>query len=101
MENLILVNVRYTVKPGKREDFLKKVADQGIILHSKEEEGNRKYEYSIPLDSENDLLLTEIWDSAASQALHGETEHYRKLQELKKEYVTAVAIEMYRIAEKR
>lgn len=97
MDQLIWVNVRYTLQPGKREEFLKKAADEGIIRDSKAEPGNFRYEYSIPVDSENDLILTEIWADSAAVKLHGETEHYQKLQALKKEYMTGVAIEKYRI----
>ncbi len=95
MKECILVNVRYTVKPGKRNEFLEKAGEQGIIRGSKEEPGNVKYEYYIPVDLENDLFLMEMWVSGEAQAAHGKTGHYQKLQALKKEYVTAVAIEKY------
>jgi quinol monooxygenase YgiN len=100
MNSWILVNVRYEIKHGKRDEFLKKVDEQGIIRDSKEEEGNIKYEYSKPIDSEDDLLLMEIWNSSATQTIHGQTEHYQKLQALKKEYVTDVTIEKYIISVK-
>lgn len=98
MKDRILVNVRYTVRPGKRDEFLKKVITQGIIRDSKMELGNYYYECSIPVNSENDLCLLEQWVNGETQAAHGKTEHYQKLQALKKEYVTAVEIENYRIS---
>jgi quinol monooxygenase YgiN len=91
----LLVNVNYTIKPGKREEFLEKVKAQQIIRDSKAEPGNFKYEYYIPVDSQNTLFLMEIWACSEAQSLHGNTEHYKKLQALKKEYVTDVAIEKY------
>ncbi len=100
MNDAILVNVKYTVKPGKRDEFYKKVAEQGIIEESKAEAGNLKYEYSVSLDSENVLCLLELWDSSKSQLLHGKTPHYQRLQALKQEYVTNVSIEKYGISEK-
>ena len=99
MSNLILVCVRYIIKEEKRNEFLKKVDDQGIIRESKAEPGNVKYEYSVPIDSENDLILTEIWTNSAAQIGHGKTEHYQRLQALKKEYVQDVSIEKYNIIE--
>jgi len=44
------------------------------------------------------LLLLEIWVDEAAQVAHGKTAHYQKLQALKKDYVTAVAIEKFNIA---
>lgn len=99
MENKILVYVKYTVKPGKRDEFYRKVAEQRIIKDSRTEEGNMKYEYSVSLDSENVLCLLEIWDSSESLMLHGKMPHYQKLQMLKQEYITHVSIEKYNISE--
>lgn len=93
----LLVNVTYTIKPDKRDEFLDKVKEQQIIRDSKAEPGNFKYEYYIPVDSLNTLFLMEIWACSEAQLLHGQTEHYAKLQNLKKEYVTDVAIEKYEI----
>ncbi len=97
IHNRILVNVRYLVKPGKRDEFLEKVNDQGIIKGSRAEPGNYQYEYFRPADSENVLFLMEMWVSREALAAHGKTEHYRRLQGLKKEYVTDVTIEKYSI----
>ena len=91
----ILVNVRYAIKPGKRDEFLEKVIEQEIIRDSRAEPGNFKYEYYMPVDSKNDLFLMEMWVSGEAQTAHGKTEHYQRLQALKREYVTDVTIEKY------
>lgn len=98
MNNRILLNVRYTTKPGKRNEFLKKVTEQGIAQASRAEPGNYKYEYYIPADSENVLFLMEMWVSGAAQAAHVKTEHFQRLQALKQDYVTDVSIEKYNIS---
>jgi len=97
IHNRILVNVRYTIKPGKRDEFLEKVNEQGIIIDSRAEPGNYQYGYYKPVDSENVLFLMEMWVSSEAQAAHGKTEHYQRLQALKKEYVTDVTIEKYSV----
>ena len=98
MKERILVNVRYIIKPGKRDEFLRKVIAQGIIQDSQTEPGNYCYEYSIPVNSENELCLLEQWVSSQAQSAHGKSEHYQRLQALKKEYVIATEIEKYRIS---
>ena len=84
------------IASGKREAFLK--AAEGIMRASREEPGNLRYDYYQPVESDNDLLLLEIWVDEAAQVAHGKTAHYQKLQALKKDYVTAVAIEKFNIA---
>lgn len=98
MSNPILVTVRYTVKDGKREEFYRHIVEQGIDTASREEAGNRKYDYSYPADSESDLCLLELWDSREAQEVHGTTAHYQKLSALKAEYVTNAEIQIYDLA---
>ena len=45
MDTPILVTVRYTVKPGKREELYRKIVEQHIDVDSRAEAGNRKYDY--------------------------------------------------------
>ena len=91
MSNPILVTVRYTVKDGKREEFYRHIVEQGIDTASRAEDGNRKYDYYYPTDSEQDLCLLELWDSREAQKIHGTTDHYQKLSNLKATYVTNAA----------
>ena len=97
MNECLLVNVTYTIKEGKREEFFNKVNEMGIVKDSRQEPGNSKYEYFFSVDSEDKLFLMEMWVNNVAQAMHGKTEHYKKLQSLKEEYVTDVSIEKYNI----
>lgn len=97
MNNLILVNVKYRILPGKRNEFLEKAERSGIIRGSKTEPGNYRYEYYLPAVSEDELFLMEIWTNDAAIQMHMETEHYQKLQALKKEFVTDVSFEKFNI----
>lgn len=94
----ILVNVKYAIRPGKRDEFLEKVIENDIITASRAEPGNYKYEYYKPVNSEDILFLMEMWVSNEAQAAHGKTEHYQRLQSLKKEHVTNVTIEKYSVS---
>jgi quinol monooxygenase YgiN len=97
MGNEILVLVKYTVKPGLRMEFLKRADELGIIWDSKAEPGNLKYEYSLSLESGNDVILTELWADGEAIAVHRDTPHYEKLMELKKQYVTDTGIDRYSV----
>lgn len=99
MKRLLMVNVRYHIRDGKRDEFYDKVKEQGIIKSSKEEPGNYKYDYYIPTDSDEDICLMEIWTNEQTQKMHGVTEQYQKLTLLKKEYVSSVEIKKYWVTE--
>jgi quinol monooxygenase YgiN len=93
----IVLNVTYVVKPGKREEFYKKVKEAGIPKLSREELGNMRYEYFIPTEQENELILLEIWRNQDAVDTHREMDHFKKLQELKEVYVMDTRFETYAI----
>ncbi|BCZ46246.1 hypothetical protein psyc5s11_23130 [Clostridium gelidum] len=100
MNECLLVNVTYTIKQGKREEFFNKVNEMRIVKDSRKEPGNIKYEYFFQVESEDKLFLMEMWVNDVAQSMHGKTEHYKKLQLLKEEYVTDVNIEKYNISKR-
>lgn len=95
IHNEILMHVTYKVKKGKRDEFLQKVKEADIITASKQEPGNLFYEYYYPVDDKHSLLLVESWTNANAQAAHGRTEHFKRLSELKKDYVEEITIKKF------
>lgn len=92
------VEVHYYIKDGKRDEFYRTLMASGIADASRAENGNEKYEYYFSPDNENELLLLEVWKSAEAVELHQQSDHFKKLGELKKEYVTETVFTRYEIA---
>ena len=97
IHNMILVNVKYYTKNNKRMEFIEKLRGENIILESKQEPGNFCYEVTLPIESDNEVKILEIWTNSIEQGKHGKTKHYEKLALLKEEYVEEVEIEKYQI----
>lgn len=95
MKENLLLNVTYTTKPGKRTEFYNALTQLGVIQKSKQEPGNLRYDYFYPVDSEDQLLLVEIWKDDEALALHAQTEHYQQLQSIKGDYLINASIEKY------
>lgn len=95
LHNQLLMQVIYRVKEGKRDEFIQKVKEAGIMTASKQEPGNLLYDYYYPTDDNNNVLLIEAWTNTKTQVAHTNTEHFNKLSEIKKEYVEAVHIKKY------
>ena len=94
---MFVLNVTYKCKPGMREGFLDAIRGEGIDLACRAEEGNIKYDYYIPTDGSNDLLLVEKWRDAEALAVHGRQPHFARLGELKSEYVDDTVIEKFEV----
>lgn len=96
---MIVLNVTYKCKPELREEFLEAILREGIDEASRKESGNLKYDYYIPFDGGDDLLLVEHWRDEAALKAHAKTPHYAKLKELKPAYVTETVVERFAPAE--
>ncbi len=84
---MLLIQVTYTMRPGRREEFLKRVRTSGILDTIRGEEGCLGYSYYLPEEEDGTLLLVEKWASAQAQKAHMATSHMAQMAQFKPEYV--------------
>ena len=89
---MILLNVYYKAKPGKREEFFKAVKESGVPEMSRAEEGNIRYDYYFSDADEDLLLLVEHWKDREAFEIHCSTEHFKSLGAIKEEYLQGTDI---------
>lgn len=92
---MLVINVFYTCKEGKREDFLKRIEEEGVRTGSLAEEGNHAYRYFRPVDCENGLFLYEEWEDTDAHNIHRTMPHYQRLQEFQGEYLEKLSVNKY------
>ena len=92
---MIVLNVTYRCKPGKREEFLGTIMAEGIDAASRAEEGNVKYDYYLSLDNDDEILLLEKWRDADAVSVHQGQAHFKRHGELKAEFVEETILEKY------
>lgn len=89
---MLILNVTYTMKPGMRDTFLNEVQAQGIQAAVRREEGCLQYDYYLPVEDSNTLLLVERWRDRAAQQAHLTTPHMAALGKIKADCVTDTQI---------
>lgn len=87
--------VYYRCKDGQRDAFMAEIKNSKIAEKSRVEPGNMQYDYFLPVDDANTVLLLEKWESVDAQKIHTETDNFKKLGEIKAKYVASVDIEKY------
>ena len=92
---MIALIVTYKCKPGMREEFLEAIIAEGIDVACRADEGNLKYDYYMSTDRDNEMLLVEKWRDADAVAVHQGQAHFKRLGELKGEFVEETVIEKY------
>jgi Uncharacterized conserved protein len=89
---MFLLDVKYKVKPGMRQEFYDTIMNNGIAELSMKEEGNIRYDYSFSKEDDDLLLLDERWADQETQKRHTCSEHFKKLGELKAKYVLSTEL---------
>ena len=82
------IYVKFTCLPGKREAFIQKVKETGIVDAIRAEDGCIKYDYYLSEKDPCELLLLEQWESKAHQQTHIAQPHMVQLRSFKDEYIT-------------
>ena len=84
---MLLIQVTYTMRPGQREAFVRKIRETGILDAIRGEEGCLGYACYLPEEEDGTLLLVEKWTDAQAQKAHLETPHMKQMAAFKPEYV--------------
>ncbi len=84
---MLLIQVTYTMRPGQRETFVRRIRESGILDAIRGEEGCLGYSYYLPEEEDGTLLLIEKWTDAQAQKAHLETPHMKQMAAFKPEYV--------------
>lgn len=84
---MLLIQVTYTMRPGQRDAFVRRIRESGILDAIRGEEGCLGYSYYLPEEEDGTLLLVEKWTDAQAQKAHLETPHMKQMAAFKPEYV--------------
>ena len=74
---------------GKREAFVERLKQDGILSAIRAEDGCEKYDFYFSEKDKNELLLVEAWASRRHQEVHMTQEHMARFRALKSVYVEA------------
>ncbi len=81
------IYVKFECTPKKREAFINKVKETGVLSAIRAENGCIKYDYYLSEKDPNELLLIEQWETKEHQQIHIEQPHMDRLREFKDDYI--------------
>lgn len=82
------IYVKFTCLPEKREAFIEKVKETGVLDAIRREDGCIRYDYYLSEKDPNLLLLIEQWESKDHQQIHIAQPHMDTLRSFKGDYIT-------------
>lgn len=87
--------VTYRLTPENRVKFVEKWKENEFKKYSLMDEGCTRFDLSVPVFCDDQLMLTEYWDSDECREKHYQTEKYKALQQLKTELDVKTSAEIF------
>ena len=95
----ITVNIYYTGKDGSARQFAREMTDTGVVGRIRGEEGNLRYEYFLPMDDPETVLLIDSWTGQAAIDAHHASPMMAEITALREKYDLHMKEERYRTDE--
>ena len=91
----ITVNIRYTGTNGNALKFAREMTDRGYVEEIRKREGNERYEYYLPLDDPETVLLIDKWADQEAIDRHHASDLMGKIAELRDKYDLHMTVERF------
>lgn len=91
----ITVNLYYTGTNGAALKFAQEMIESGTVERIKKEKGNLKYDYFVPLDDSETVLLIDSWSSQEAIDIHHASPMMKTIIELREKYDLHMRVERY------
>ncbi len=95
----ITINIYYKGENGNAKKFAREMVSSGIVDRVRKEEGNLKYEYFLPFDDEETVLLIDRWKNEEALDLHHKSEMMMQIAELRNKYHLSMKVEKFKSLE--
>ena len=94
---MLTLYVKYTAKPGCRENYVRDIVSEGILTTIRAEAGCIRYDYYFSAQEENVVLLIEQWETEEHQRVHMQQPHMQQPRAIKEQYVDSTTLGKVRL----
>ena len=91
----LTVNIYYTGKNGSARKFVDEMLESGIVEEIRNEKGNIRYEYFIPVDNQETVLLIDSWENQEALDVHHGLPLMKRIIELREKYDLHMKVDRY------
>ena len=91
----ITINIYYTGKNGNARKFAEEMVRSGIVEEIQKEEGNIRYEYFVPINNDETVLLIDCWENQNALDIHHKTPMMKQIISLREKYDLHMRVERY------
>lgn len=97
----ITINIYYTGKNGSARVFAEKMEQSGTADRIRNEKGNLRYDYFLPLADKETVLLIDSWENQEALDAHHASPMMSEITALREKYDLHMKVERYLEAENK
>ncbi|MDR1704783.1 MAG: antibiotic biosynthesis monooxygenase [Clostridiales bacterium] len=91
----LTVHVYYTGENGSARKFAEEMIASGTVGLIRAEKGNEGYEYYLPMDDINTVLLIDRWKDQAALDAHHKSDMMTTIAQLRSKYKLRMRVERF------
>ncbi len=91
----ITINIYYSGRNGNAKKFAEEMISSGIVNEIRHEKGNLKYEYFLPMNDNETILLVDSWENQQAIDIHHNSPMMQKIINLREKYDLSMKVERY------
>ena len=92
---MVIAVVKYLINEGKREELVEEIRSKQMEQRFSAQPGNVCFRYGVPVNEENALYLTDVWETEEAFEAHRSCDVMPDWKEIKDQYMTGNEILQY------
>jgi quinol monooxygenase YgiN len=91
----ITINIYYTGKDGSARKFADEMVSSGVVGNIRSESGNIRYDYFLPVNDPETVLLIDSWEDQHAIDIHHASPMMEQIARLREKYDLSMKVERY------
>ena len=91
----LTINIYYTGENGSARKFAEEMVSSGVVDRVRAEKGNLRYNYFLPMDDPETVLLIDRWESEEALDEHHKSPMMKEIAELREKYHLHMKVEHF------
>ena len=91
----LIINICYTGQEGNARKFMEEMISSGLVNKIRNEIGNEKYEYFLPVNDSETVVLIDKWRDKQSLDNHHKSEMMQEIARLRNKYKLHMRVEQF------
>lgn len=92
---VLTVNIYYKGKKGAAAKFAREMLEEGIVAEIRSKEGSLRYDYFLPIEDPETVLLIDQWANQEALDFHHQSSTMQKILDLRQKYNLVMEVERY------